>query len=199
MRIKNLFVAAAIAALFPACSQILPPAIQSPKAIEELVADLKKISKDYQIEKVVVHEKEELSGSFGMAVADLRNSNGEAYEQTLYYNFGIPHNDPKPQGRRQSGRENPHYINVEDIAARKDLIEKYVEEAKTQIPEGYTFESADFMVFSTDDRGEFALSFDLQVTETGKAARMEGGRHVTDYYTLKFSVDKDGNITHDEW
>jgi hypothetical protein len=199
MKMRNLFIAAAIAVLFPACSQVLPPVIQSPKAIEELAADLKKISKDYQIEKVVLHEKDELSGSFGMGVVDMRDSKGVAYEQTLYYNFGIPHNDPKPQGRRSSVRENPNYLNVDDIIARKDLIEKYVETAKTQLPEGFTFESADFMTFSTDDKGEFALSFELQVTETGKTARMEGGRKVTDYYQLNFRVDKDGNITHDEW
>jgi hypothetical protein len=199
MKIKNLFVVAAIAALFPACSQILPPAIQSPKAIEELATDLKKISEDYQIEKVVLHEKDELEGTFGMGVVDMRNSKGARYQQTLYYNFGIPHNDPKPQTGWDSRREEPRYLNVEDIITRKDLIEKYVEEAKTQIPEGYTFESVDFMTFSTDDKGEFALSFDLQVTETGKSTRMEGGRKVTDYYKLEFSVDKDGNITHDEW
>jgi hypothetical protein len=199
MKMKNLFIAVAIVALFPACSQVLPPVIQSPKAIEELATDLKKISKDYQIEKIVVHEKDELSGNFGMAVVNMRDSEGAAYEQILYYNYGIPHNDPKPQGRRGASRENPRFLNVEDIIARKDMIEKYVEDAKAQLPEGYTFESVDFMTFSADDKGEFALSFELQVTETGKSARMEGGRKVTDYYQLNFYVDKDGNITHDEW
>ncbi|MDR1676085.1 MAG: hypothetical protein LBR86_06430 [Tannerella sp.] len=196
---KNLLIVAAIAALFPACSQVLPPAIQSPKAIEELATDLKKIAKDYKIEKVVIHEKEELSGSFGMSAVDMRDSKGARYEQVLYYNFGIPHNDPKPRSGRDSGSENVQYISVDDIIERKDLIEKYVEEAKTQLPEGYTFESVDFIAFKPDDRGAFSLSFELQVTETGKAARMEGGRKVTDYYELNFYVDKDGNITHDEW
>ncbi|MDR0757891.1 MAG: hypothetical protein LBF85_08605 [Tannerella sp.] len=196
---KNLFIVAAIAALFPACSQVLPPAIQSPKAIEELTADLKKIGKDFKIEKVVVHEKDELSGTFGMSVVDMQNSKGEKYEQTLYYNFGIPHNDPKPQSGARSRSENLYFINVDDIIERKDLIEKYVEEAKTQIPEGYTFESVDFITFAPDDNGALVLSFEIQVTETGKSARMEGGRKVIDYYQLEFFVDKDGNITHDEW
>ncbi|MDR1601439.1 MAG: hypothetical protein LBS42_03320 [Tannerella sp.] len=196
---KKLFIVAAIAALFPACSQVLPPETHSPKAIETLVADLKKISKDFKIEKIVLHEKEELTGSFGMSVVDLQNSKGEKYEQTLYYNFGIPHNDPKPRSGVSARREVLYFINVDDIVERKDLIEKYVEEAKTQIPEGYTFESVDFMTFAPDDNGEFSLSFELQVTETGKPARMEGGRSVTDYYELEFHVDKDGNITHGDW
>ncbi|MDR2764234.1 MAG: hypothetical protein LBB90_04315 [Tannerella sp.] len=199
MKVKNLFVAAAIAAFFPACSQILPPVIQSPEAIAELAADLKKISKDYKIEKVVVHEKDELSGIFGMGVVDLRDSKDALYEQVLYYNFSIPHNDPKPRKERISDPKNPSYLNVDDIIERKDLIGKYVEEAKAQLPEGYTFESVDFMTFKPDDQGAFSLSFEIQVTETGKAPRMEGGRKVTDYYELKFYVDKDGNITHDEW
>ncbi|MDR2806097.1 MAG: hypothetical protein LBB85_10785 [Dysgonamonadaceae bacterium] len=81
----------------------------------------------------------------------------------------------------------------------KEALNKYVEEAKTQIPEGYTFESVDFLTFEPNSKGDLEISFEIQVTETGKSSRMEGGRKITDYYELTFKVDKEGNITHDEW
>jgi hypothetical protein len=199
MKVKNLFIVAVIAALLPACSQILPPDIYSPKAMDELTSDLKKISEKFKIEKVVVHEKDQLSGNFGMAAVDLRNEEGVKYEQILYYNFGIPHNDPKQERESRGASKQHYYINVDDVIKVKDNIEKYVEEAKTQIPEGYTFESVDFLTFKANSKEELEISFEIQVTETGKSSRVEGGRRVTDYYELEFNVDKDGKITHDEW
>ncbi|MDR2804715.1 MAG: hypothetical protein LBB85_03605, partial [Dysgonamonadaceae bacterium] len=128
-----------------------------------------------------------------------RNSKGEKYEKTLYYNFGIAHNDPKPESEFGTRSKPNHYIDVEDIVKLKETLNKYVEEAKTQIPEGYTFESVDFLTFEPNSKGDLEISFEIQVTETGKSTRMEGGRQITDYYELTFKVDKEGNITHDEW
>ncbi|MDR2138870.1 MAG: hypothetical protein LBP50_04915 [Tannerella sp.] len=199
MKMQSLLIVAVVAALLPACSQINPPSIYSPKAMDELTSDLKKISADFKIENVTVHEKDKLSDQFGMAVVNLRNSEGAKYEQVLYYNFGIPHNDPKPERESGTASKPIHYINVDDIVKLKDRIEKYVEEAKTQIPENYTFESVNFLTFEPNSEGALEISFEVQVTETGKSARMEGGRKVTDYYELEFKVDKDGHITHGEW
>jgi hypothetical protein len=199
MKMKHFFIVAFIAALLPACSQISPPSIYSSKALDELIFDLKKISEDFKIERIIVFEKEKLSSYFGMVVVNLRNSSDVKYEQTFYYNFDISHDDSKPEKKFGMSSKPNHYINVEDIDKLKDTLEKYVEEAKTQIPEGYTFGSVSFLTFEPNSRGEIEISFEIQVTETGKSIRKESGRTVTDCYELTFKVDKDGNITHGEW
>jgi hypothetical protein len=194
MKIKKVFTILTTVLLVSACSQIFPPSIYSPKAMNELTVDLKKISENFKIEKIVVHEKESLSNEFGMSVVDLRNSEGEKYEQVLYYNFGIPHNDPKSKTEHIRNKTELNGINVDDIIIQKDNIEKYVEDAKLQIPENYSFKSVNRLTFTANEEGNLETGFTVNVTENGKSARMEGGRSVIDYYELEFSVDKDGNV-----
>ncbi|MDR0232681.1 MAG: hypothetical protein LBI82_11265 [Dysgonamonadaceae bacterium] len=204
MKLKNLFIVSVFAALFMGCSlgsQIFPPTIYSPKAIEQLTADLKEISKNYQIEEIRVDEKESLSNEFGFVRVDMRDSEGQRFEQVLYYNYGISHNDPKPKKEYGSKRKKePHAINVEDIINQKDNIEKYIEDAKVQLEENlegkYKFESVTHLTFTADDEGNLQTKFSVNVTEKGKADRREGGRLVTDYYELKFFVDKDGDVVY---
>jgi len=206
MKLKNLFIVSAFAAIFMGCSmgsQIFPPTIYSPKAIEQLTADLKEISKNYQIEEIRVTEKAKLSNEFGYANVDMRDSEGQRFEQMLYYNIGIPHNDPKP--KKEYGikrKKEPHAINVDDIIHQKDNIEQYVEEAKVLMDENlegkYKFESVTNLKFAADDEGNLLIKFTVNVTEKGKADRREGGRMVTDYYELQFTVDTDGQVVYSE-
>ncbi|MDR1197955.1 MAG: hypothetical protein LBK94_02930 [Prevotellaceae bacterium] len=190
---KKLFIIPAIMLLVSACSQIFAPSVYSSKAMDALTADLKKISENFKIEKVIVNEKENLSNEFGMCIVDLRNSEGEKYEQILYYNIGIPHNDPESKRELRRNTKEPDGINVDDIISQKDNIEKYVENAKSQIPETYKFESVNRLTFTADE-GSLEISFIINVTEKGKSARMKGGREVIDYYEVEFNVDKDGNV-----
>ena len=190
----------AIAALLAGCSQISfsPPAMYSSKAMNELTADLKKISEKYNIEEVRVHEKDKLSNEFGMAVVLMRDSEGEKFEQILYYNIGIPHNDPKPNDYREyyhkGMKKEPNFVNVDDIIKQKDNIEKYVEDAIAQIGEEYYFKSVTDLTFTADDEKDLQIQFKVNVTKKGQSERREGGRMVTDYYELKFTVDTDGNV-----
>jgi len=199
---KNLLIVATLAVLFTSCSQIFPPAMYSPKAINELTADLKKISENYKIEEIRIFEKEKLSSEFGMALVYMRNSEGNKFEQTLYYNYGIPHNDPKPSREHSIMKSERRTINVDDIVKQKDNIEKYVEKAKTQIEEvfesKFKFESLSDLKFTADNDGNLQIKFTVNVTERGNVARREGGRMVTDYYELEFFVDKEGNVIYDE-
>jgi len=201
MQIKKLFIVSVLTLLLAGCSQIFPPAMYSPKAIGELTTDLKKISENYKIENVRVYEKDKLSNEFGMAMVIMSDSEDKKFEQVLYYNYGIPHNDPKPAKGYTKGKQT-HPINVDDIIARKDSIEKYVEEARNYIEEEsegkYKFESVTDLTFTTDKAGDLLIKFTVNVTEKGKSSRMEGGRQVTDYYGLDFSVDKDGNIAYED-
>jgi hypothetical protein len=199
---KNLLFVTALAVLFANCSQILPPTMYSPKAMNELTTDLKKISENYKIEEVRIFEKDKLSDEFGMAVVYMRNSEGQKFEQVLYYNFGIPHNDPKPKKEYGIKKTEPHAVNVEDIIKQKDNIEKYVETAKVQINEDfegqYKFESVTDLIFTADDKGSLQIKFTVNVTEKGKSERREGGRMVIDYWGIDFHVDTDGNVIMEE-
>lgn len=195
MKQKKLLVISAMVLLMSACSQILPPSIDSSKAMGELVADLQKISSEYEILNVRITEKDKLSGEFGLGFLELKKGE-EYYKQTLYYNYGIPHNDPEKADKYNSflKKKANVSINVDDIAKEKDNMTKYVETAKLEITEGYSFKSVGEIVFYINDDGDFEIQFEINFTEDGKSTRMKGGREVIDYYTWKFFVDKEGKV-----
>ncbi|MDR2127345.1 MAG: hypothetical protein LBP63_11030 [Prevotellaceae bacterium] len=198
MKLKNLFLISAIVLLVSACSQTTSQSLISPKALGELTADLKQISKDYDIIKVDLSEKDELSGNFGFVNLDLMKD-GENYSQVLYYNFGIAHNDPKKERKSGSDKDEPKSINVEDIEKQQNNIEKYLEDAKAQIAknfEGFSFHSIRGIEFYINEDGNFEMQLSVNVIEDGKSERREMGRTVTDYYTLDFFVDGSGNVTY---
>jgi len=204
MKTKNLFIVAALAALFMGCSlgsSIFPPSIYSPKAVTDFTNDLKKISEKYIIEEIRVSEQDKLSNKFGYVSVYMRDNEGKVFEQFLRYNMGISHDDPKPRtGSVTRRKQEPPAINVDDIISRKDDFEKYVEEAKSQMKElsedKFKFESVAYMEFEINKNGEFQTKLTVTATEKGQSQRREGGRMVTDYYELKFIVDKDGNVTY---
>jgi len=204
MKTKNLFIVSALAVMFVGCSlgsAMFPPAVYSPKAIDQFTEDLKEISKNYTIEQVRVTEQDKLSNEFGYVHVEMRDAEGNRFEQFLRYNMGISHDDPKPKKEYGSKRKKePHALNVDDIIAQKDNIEKYVEEAKAQMEESlegkFKFESVTDLTFTADDEGNLITKFVVNVTEKGKADRREGGRMVTDYYELPFTVEKDGEVVY---
>jgi hypothetical protein len=184
--------------LVSACSQIAPPNISSPKALGELIADLKTIAKTYDIVKVDITEKDKLTGDFGFVVLDLIKD-GENYSQVLYYNYGIAHNDPKK--KKSSSLRKTQPINVEDIEKQQNNIETYLENAKRQIVEnfeGYSFESIGSIEFYINKDGNFETKLTANITEDNNSTRREGGRMVTDYYSIEFIVDGDGNVVYKE-
>jgi hypothetical protein len=194
----------AVVVLFAGCSQLSAPVIYSPEAMNELTADLKKIAETYKIEQVQIFEKDKLSNDLGMVIVTMRDSEGKHFEQNLRYNSGIPHDDPKPVRETSWNGKKPDktHIEIDEIIAQKDNIEKYVEEAKVQIAEGlenkYNFESVGTIIFKYDKRGDMRIEFTVNVTEQGKSQRREGGRQVTDYYGLDFYVDENGNVVYVE-
>jgi hypothetical protein len=198
---KKIFVLLALAMLFARCSQFSAPQTYSPEAISELTADLKKISENYKIEEVKIFEKDQLSGEFGMVVVTMRDKEDKKMEQTLYYHFNIPHNDPKEVRDHGDYRKNT-YVNVDDIIAQKDKIKDYVEEATKQITEmsedKYNHDSVGDLIFTTDKQGNLLIKFTINCTEKGKSARREGGRMVTDYYGIDFYVDTGGKVIYEE-
>jgi len=201
MNIKSLFIVAVVATvLLSGCSQVFPPTIYSPQAVTEFTNDLKKISEKYIIEEIRVSEKDKLSNEFGWVSVYMRNAEGQAFEQFLRYNYGIPHDDPKP--RTGSRKQEPPALNVDDIISRKNDFEKYIDEAKSQIKEmsedTFKFESVAYMVLKADKNGDLEIKITVTATEKGQSQRREGGRMVTDYYELEFIVDKDGNVTYED-
>ncbi|MDR1552919.1 MAG: hypothetical protein LBS69_05600 [Prevotellaceae bacterium] len=199
MKLKNLFLVSAMVLLISACSQIAPPSISSPKSLGELIADLKTINKDYEIIKVDINEKDELTGEFGFVLLDLVKD-GENYSQALYYNYGIAHNDPKKE-RSSFHKKEPQAIKLEDIEKRQSEVENYLENVKKQITEnfeGYSFKSIKAIGFYINDDGNFETELRINITEDGKSERREGGRTVIDYYTITFLVDVNGNIAYKE-
>ncbi|MDR2065183.1 MAG: hypothetical protein LBP85_05695 [Prevotellaceae bacterium] len=199
MKLKKLFLISATVLLISACSQIAPPSISSPKALGELIADLKAIVKNYDIVNVEISEKDKLTGDFGLVILDLRKD-GEKYSQVLYYNYGIAHNDPKKE-RNSYNKKEPQPINVEDIEKQQNNIEKYLENAKAQITEnfeGYSFESIKTIAFYINEDGNFEIKMGINITEDGKSERRERGRTVIDYYTVYFLADGNGNVVYKE-
>jgi hypothetical protein len=199
MKLRSLLLVPAMILLASSCSQIAPPSISSPKSLGELIADLKTISKDYDIIKVGVNEKERLTSDFGVVLLDLIKDD-ENYSQVLYYNYGIEHNDPKKERASRSKKE-PQSINIEDIEKQQNNVEKYLEDAKKQITENfesYSFESISSIEFYINDDGNFETKLIINITEDGNSTRREGGRTVTDYYSLTFLVDGNGNVVYKE-
>lgn len=200
MKLKTLLLVSAMVLLVSACSQIAPPSISSSKALGELIADLKTISKDYDIIKVDVTEKDKLTGDFGFVLLDLRKD-GEKYSQVLYYNYGIAHNDPKQERKSSFDKKEPQPVNVEDIEKQQNSIEKYLENVKKQITEnfeGYSFESIGQIEFYINEDSNFEIKLGINITEDGKSERREMGRTVTDYYTIYFLADGNGNVVYKE-
>ncbi|MDR2651385.1 MAG: hypothetical protein LBC68_03595 [Prevotellaceae bacterium] len=199
MKLRNLLLVSAMILLASSCSQIAPPSISSPKSLGELITDLKTINKDYDIIKVGINEKDKLTSDFGLVLLDLIKD-GENYSQVLYYNFGIAHNDPKKE-RASRNRKEPQPINIADIEKQQNNVEKYLEDAKKQITEnfeGYSFNSIGSIEFYINDDGNFETKLIVNITEDGNSTRREGGRTVTDYYSLTFLVDGDGNVVYKE-
>ena len=197
---------AGVVVLFVGCSQLLselsPPPIYSSEAMDELITDLKKIAETYTIEEVRLHEKDDLTSDFGMAIVTMRDSEGKKFEQDLYYNYAIPNDDPRPVQDNWYGKKpKKTYIEIDEIIAQKDNIEKYVEEAKVQVTEkldNYNFRSVGRITFTYDKQGDMRIEITINITEKGKSERREHGRMVTDYYEAVFYVDKNGNVIYKE-
>ncbi|MDR2293292.1 MAG: hypothetical protein LBE11_07455 [Prevotellaceae bacterium] len=199
MKLKKLFLVSAIVLLVSACSQIAPPSISSPKSLGELITDLKNISKNYDIIEVDINEKDELTSDFGFVLLTLMKD-GKNYSQTLYYNYGIAHDDPKER-KSSFDKGNPQSVNVEDIEKRQNEVEKYLENAKSQINEnleGYSFKSIKSIKFYLNDNGNFETELRINIIEDGNSERRESGRTVIDYYTITFLADSDGNVVYKE-
>jgi hypothetical protein len=156
------------------------------------------LGNNFQIEKIRVWELTKLSNEFGYATVTMRDKEGQKFTQSLNYNTGDPHNEPKPEREHGQTSKPPHAVNIDDIIKQKDNIEKYVEEAVNQINEElegkYNPKSVTDLQFTANDNGELQIRFSVNVTEKGKEPRQEGRRTVTDYYELEFSVDDDGNV-----
>ncbi|MDR1347831.1 MAG: hypothetical protein LBJ63_05290 [Prevotellaceae bacterium] len=199
MKLKNLLLVPAMVLLASSCSYIAPPSISSPKSLGELITDLKAIDKDYDIIKVDITEKDRLTGDFGVALLDLVKDD-ENYSQVLYYNYGIAHNDPKKE-RASLSKKEPQPINIEDIERQQNNVEKYLENAKKQITEnfeGYSFKSIGSIQFYMNEDGNFETKLIINIIEDGNSTRLEGGKTVTDYYSLTFLIDGDGNVIYQE-
>ena len=196
----NYAIIAVCVLLLSGCSQIFPPPIYSSKAMDEVIKDLKKINGKYKIERVIVSENEKLSNEFGFATVYIHDNEGQRFTQSFIYNNNIPAQDPKPVGGH-----NPQLlkeIKVDDIIKQKDNLEKYVEQAATQILEElegkFVFRSVAELDFIADRNGDLQIEITLNCTEKGKSSHREGRSLVTDYYSFEFIVDKDGNVTYQD-
>ena len=200
MKLKSLLIVFAFAVLLASCST---PAIYSPKALDELITDLKTISSDYTIESVSVNETDKLKGDFGHVNVYLRDSEGREYIQQFFHN-SLAENKPL-KSRSDSDDEDewksrklPPALTIEEIAKQKGNIEKYIDEAVRQVTEGfdgkYDFRSVQRLEFSADEAGALQIQFTLNATPKDQSAQIDGRRITTTYYELNFIVDKDGKV-----
>ncbi|GAB6012155.1 hypothetical protein [Viscerimonas tarda] len=203
MKLRNFFCAAILmvsAISFNSCSEIFPPQIDSPEALDKVISDLTEISKNYNIISARLVEKEKLSGDFGLLILELSDAEGKHYEQKVFYNYSSVKNEPakEKENRLSSFRKNKEKTAINVVGINKENIAKYVAEAKTLIPEEYKFDCVGGIFFTADDDANLLLKLTLDITDKNTATRIQGRNIVTDYYELEFDVDKDGKVTLNE-
>jgi len=206
MKIKGLSIALALAVLLSACSELSeifsPTKFYSPKAINTLVAELKKLSENYRIENVSVMEKNDFKGNFGIANVYMSDKDGNLYLQVLCFNMGIP--NEKPIAERRTGVGGiPRAINIEDIANQADSIEKCVDAAKVQFTNefggNYKLEGIGPVQFRANKTGTLQIELSIYATEKGKySIHQQGRRTVVSCYDFDFTVDKNGTVVYKE-
>jgi len=156
-------------------------------AVQELTKEGSKLYSAYWM------EKDKMSNDLLVVSFDFIQPNGSAYSQSYFFQINKGFSDPKPDKTKLTYDELEGLTEADFDPA---TIVKYYEDAKAQMPEGYTYRGiSDHTIRINEGNGEKQQNFTLMVTEDGNEKVKSAGQTVIEYYELKFNVDKDGTVT----
>ena len=93
--------------------------------------------------------------------------------------------------RKAPDFETAHWISPSEIDPA--LIAKQMESAFSQVPNGHTVQSIEYVALTKDnDAGVLKCSFGVNVTEDGRSTSQRGKLIVTTYTTIRFDGQPDG-------
>lgn len=171
------------------------------KSVERVAETIKKHvdQAEYKVISAYWYEREELSNSMEYLLVEMVGADGKLYSQT--FKVGGDHQGPNEISESRSNRtydfETMNHLAAEDFDAT--AITGYINAAKTEIPEEYSFESVhDYRLKIDAASGEKTSDFNIYVTEKGNKTSLEGRNIVTTYYEFEFEVLADGTVVMEE-
>lgn len=150
---------------------------------------------EYKVVSAYWYEREELSNNLEYMLVEMVGTDGALYSQT--FKVGGDNQGPAEMKESRSNRKydfaTMNHLTAADFDAAQ--INGYIETAKTEIPEEYSFESVHGYTLRVDPaNGEKTSDFDIYVTEKGNKTSVQGRNVVTTYYEIEFQVEADGTV-----
>ena len=185
-----------VAALLMLCACSSTTKMDSVEGFEEVIATVNKhVDKKYEIVSIKVFEEDKLSNNLGSIYVGMYHE-GKSFELTI-------HSGMEPELSDGKGSYNGDVSKIKGIDLTKidkEKLRAYIEQAVEEVSEAagdveYVYRGVGN--FSIDNNGkgdEIKYDFSINIVEKEGATRQEGRRIVTDYYEVKFDVDKDGNM-----
>lgn len=213
--LRILSVVLGASALLASCSAITKsgPDMDTPEATSLVVETLRQNIdfNEWKIYCLTWMEGEKLENELQVLSVDMVNTSGDCFTQSFVLS-GVAKGNVSDL-RKALSMPRVDFEKVTGIAPDSidpAAIQKQYDQAKTSIPEGYTFKSIgryeirETMPSGNDflDRnkklGEIKAEFDANVTENGKEVIESAGKKSIQYFELQFNVLPDGSVELDE-
>lgn len=202
MKKITFYVAMAAMVLLSSCSMITGSEIDT----EETVNSLKELVKENVTDKgmrvieLTIMPQEALTNKpdlITLLVADKKNSFRRITLLKGLKDYDVTKDEEVDttdalKFKNHKNAESVATLEVDKLPA--DVIKKQVEDAKTQIPEGYDFKGVGSYKITVLS-GKPVTTFKIQVTENGNSTKVTGRRIQTTYYELDCTVDDAGKTT----
>lgn len=134
--------------------------------------------------QILLHEIEELSGkSLGPVISMVNADKTQAYSQSFFFDGRVSELDSN------SDKTDVSPINLKELDM--NMIVKGIEDAKSQIPEGYTYRAVRNMIIK-----DGATMIIMALTKDGEETVTNAGQTSEVYYDAHFDIDNStGNAT----
>lgn len=209
---RKLLILTAAAALFAACTtsftrNATDKADSYAKAIDVVRKNVD--GERFKIYSLDITEEDELSDNIHYIVVKMVNRDDQAFSQTFFVN-GM---QPSALSEVQRTFQAPTYAATRGIdlgALDPQQIETQIAQAKTMLPEGYTFKSiGNYLIEESVPSGnelfnrgktfgEQTTRFTVRFTEDGKETESSAGQTSYIYYEAKATVNPDGSLILEE-
>lgn len=166
---------------------------------------------EWKVYSLTWMEGEKLENELQVLSVDMVNTSGDCFTQSFVLS-GVAKGNVSDL-RKALSMPKVDFEKVTGISPASidpAAIQKQYDQAKTSIPEGYTFKSIGRYEISETmpsgneflDRnkklGEIKAEFDINVTENGKEVIESAGKKSIQYFELQFNVLPDGSVELDE-
>ena len=194
MKLKNCILYVAVGLLLTACSSA--PKMDSAEGFENVISTVTgKVDSKYEIIKVMAFERDKLTNELGMIIVSMYYE-GKPYSLTITENV-------EPEIKEGKGSYNGDVNKIKGIdfaQLDKDKYRSYIEQAVEIFSEAtgdveYVYKGVASFTIGNNGKGEdVTYDIDINFTEKDASTKVQGRNIVTEYYTIEFRVDKDGNL-----